>query len=400
MSTLGVDQPQIAVKLVKACLDRELHAARARAAETAKNDEPTAVPGEDKVVWRMRNDPREPLKRLIESSNDWDTLAALAERVPADFIAIIWPWFVEVFEALRQYSREREGGLGYVLEYEADFCFEGERSLGLPEPSLLAAARTAIEKLAKENLDNFRASAAADVAPVQRLIAHGVTVNPAELAHDALAFLLADHRRFYLGSIEDHSGTTTRVIAAVSDHWSEDEILDFERTVWAFNPPIPDHLQHVEGKRTWRRIVRRLKVKLLRALPARRASEQTRHRLREEERALPGGRLGVTFSGARVVGSIMSAGDTARASDDDLINAFRQLPDSTMWSHPSDWEKGGNIQLAREFANFAKEDPERAFSHHRTLRAGIWRASSRLRTRRDEREDGCGATDVRDSQAR
>jgi hypothetical protein len=125
--------------------------------------------------------------------------------------------------------------------------------------------------------------------------------------------------------------------------------------------PIPDHLQHVEGKRTWRRIVRRLKVKLLRALPARRASEQTRHRLREEERALPGGRLGVTFSGARVVGSIMSAGDMARASDDDLINPFRQLPDSTMWSHPSDWEKGGNIQLAREFANFAKEDPERAF---------------------------------------
>jgi hypothetical protein len=44
--------------------------------------------------------------------------------------------------------------------------------------------------------------------------------------------------------------------------------------------------------------------------------------------------LGVTFSGARMIGSIMSAGDTARASDDDLINAFRQLPDSTMWSHP------------------------------------------------------------------
>jgi len=41
--------------------------------------------------------------------------------------------------------------------------------------------------------------------------------------------------------------------------------------------------------------------------------------LRKEERALPGGRLGVTFSGARVVGSIMSAGNMARASDDDLI---------------------------------------------------------------------------------
>ena len=330
VSTLGVDQPQIAVKLVKAGLDREFHAARARAAETAKNDELTGVSEEDKVVWRMRNDPREALKRLIESSNDWDTLAALAERVPGDFIAIIWPWFVDVFAALRQYSREREGKLGYVLEYDADFRFEGEHNLDLPEPSLLAAARTAIEKLAKENLDQFRAWAAAasgvDVAPVQRLIAHGFTVNPAELAHDAFAFLLTDHRRFYLGSIEDHSGTTTRVIAAVSDHWSEGQVLDFEQTIWAFNPPVPDHLQHVEGKRTWRRIVRRLKVNLLRALPARRASEQTGLRLREEERALPSGRLGVVFGGARLIGSIMSAGDMARASDDDLINAFRKLP--------------------------------------------------------------------------
>jgi hypothetical protein len=363
VSTLGVDQPQVAVKLVKADLDRELHAARASAAETAKHDEPTGVQEEGKIVWRMRDDPRKPIKRLIESS--WDTLAALAERVPAEFIAIIWPWFVEVFDALRQYTREREGRLGYVLQYEADFRFEGEHNLGLPEPPLLAAARTAIEKLAKESLDNFRAWAAAasgvDVAPVQRLIAHGFTANPAELAHDGLAFLLSDHRRFYLGSIEDHSGTTTRVIATVSDHWSEGEVLDFERTVWAFNPPVPDHLQHLEGKRTWRRILRRLKVNLLRALPARRTSEQTRNRLREEERALPSGRLGVTFGDAHWIGSIMSAGDMARASDDDLINAFRQLPDSTMWTHPSDWEKGGNIQLAREFANFAKEHPERGF---------------------------------------
>ena len=401
VSTVGVDQPEIAVKLVRASLDRELDSARARAAETAKNDEPTGVPEEDKVIWQTRNDPREPFKRLIESSNDWDTLAALAERVPADFIAIIWPWFFEVFEALRQYSREREDGLGYVLEYEADFRFEGEHSLGLPEPSLLAAARTAIEKLAKENLDNFRAwtavASGVDVAPVQRLIAHGFTVNPAELAHDALAFLLADHRRFYLGSIEDHSGTTTRVIAAVSDHWGEDEILDFERTVWAFNPPVPNHRQQVEVKRTWRRLVRRLKVNLLRALPARRASEQTRRRLREEERALPSGRLGVIFSGAGWIGSIMSAGDMARAKDDELINAFRQLPNSTMWSHPSDWGEGRECPARARVREFCEGKPCAGFPHHRTLRAGIWRASGRLCTRCDERDGGFGATDVHDS---
>jgi nucleoside phosphorylase len=365
VSTVGVDQPEIAMKLVKAALDRDLRAARALAADTAKKKEPTGVSDAEKIAWRIRNNPREPLKRLTETSNEWETLTALAERAPADFITILWPWFVELFESLRQYSREREDGLGYVLKYEADFRFEGEHSLGLPEPSLLGAARTATEKLAKENVGDFRAWAMAagkiDVAPVQRLIAHTFTVNPAELAHDALAFLLADHRRFYLGSIEDHAGTTTRLISAVSDYWSEDEILNFERTVWAFHPSVPDDQQDPRGKRAWNRLVRRLKVNLLRSLPARRASERTQKRLREEERALPGERLGVTFSGAHWVGSIMSAADMARASDDDLINAFEQLPDSTMWSHPSDWGKGGNIQLAREFANFAKGDPARAF---------------------------------------
>jgi hypothetical protein len=68
VSTLGVDQPQIAVKLVRASLDRELDAARARAAEIAKNEEPTGVSEEDELVWRTRNDPREPLKRLIEGT--------------------------------------------------------------------------------------------------------------------------------------------------------------------------------------------------------------------------------------------------------------------------------------------------------------------------------------------
>jgi hypothetical protein len=107
-------------------------------------------------------------------------------------------------------------------------------------------------------------------------------------------------------------------------------------------------------------MLRRLKVDVLRALPARRTSDQTRRRLREEERALPKGPIGATFSGG-FIDSIMSAADIGRASDEDVINAFRTLPDSTEWSHPSDWEKGGNIQLAREFANFAKAEPERAF---------------------------------------
>ena len=43
-----------------------------------------------------------------------------------------------------------------------------------------------------------------------------------------------------------------------------------------------------------------------------------------------------------------------------LINAFRELPDASDWEHPRRRGMGGNIQLAREFAEFSKEHPERA----------------------------------------
>ena len=56
----------------------------------------------------------------------------------------------------------------------------------------------------------------------------------------------------------------------------------------------------------------------------------------------------------------MNAAAIARASDEDVIKAFRSIPDATGWSHPRDSILGGNIQLSREFADFSKEDPERA----------------------------------------
>jgi hypothetical protein len=56
----------------------------------------------------------------------------------------------------------------------------------------------------------------------------------------------------------------------------------------------------------------------------------------------------------------MSAQTFSRAGDDEVINAFKRLPDATEWHHPNSWMTGGNIQLSREFATFAKEDPRRA----------------------------------------
>ena len=82
--------------------------------------------------------------------------------------------------------------------------------------------------------------------------------------------------------------------------------------------------------------------------------------MEEEERRFGRERLGATFSGVHGVGSVLEAPGMARAADDDIVNAFVELPDATGWHHPKNWMSGGNIQLARAFATFAKSDPDRA----------------------------------------
>lgn len=49
-----------------------------------------------------------------------------------------------------------------------------------------------------------------------------------------------------------------------------------------------------------------------------------------------------------------------KAKDRDILQMFREVPDNTEWSHPTKWMRGGNIQLSRAFAEFAKIDPVRA----------------------------------------
>ena len=88
----------------------------------------------------------------------------------------------------------------------------------------------------------------------------------------------------------------------------------------------------------------------------------------EEVRVLGDDRVGTAFSGFQYIGSPMSRDDFARASDKNVIKAFQEVPDATDWDHPKRSMTGGNIPLSREFAEFAKSDPERAARLIRRIR--------------------------------
>jgi nucleoside phosphorylase len=364
VSTIGVSCPEFALRLARARLDRELRIAKEEADRLARDPKPELKTLDARMAWDVEKNPRGPLRKLYDNNNEWDALPALAERTPRKFLEELWPWYVELFLALQTYEAPRDRYVGYALSYEADLRLEGEHSLGLPEPALLAAARIAAERVAETEPEYFlkwmEEQLSMDATPVHRLLAHTLAGVPAGFSRTALNYLLGDPRRFYLGSIEDPTSTTRRLIEAVSGHWSEPEMRQFEAAIASYAPGYAALENDPEARRARRRMIRLVKLKLLRALPHHRVSAATRRTIAEERRVFGDRQLGVRFSGPRMIGSIMQADEIRRASDDDVINAFRTLPDATEWHHPSDWDKGGNVQLAREFANFARAEQDRA----------------------------------------
>jgi len=362
---IGIEQPGVALALVRAALDRRLALARAKAAE--RQDAKATEEDETQVaIWRARNEPGSAIKTLLETSNEWDMLASLAAQSPALMLNTLWPWFVAALEAVLEFGLELRDRPIYPLQFVADNRFEDEHSLGLPEPSLPAALRVAIERLAVDRPGDLRkwmkSALSAEFHPAHRLIAHAMASNPEEFASEALDYLLEDPRRLQLGNLEGFTSTTTRLIAAAAPHWSPEQIARFEQHIWDYKPAIPDDLSTPEGRRTWHNITRRLRLNLLRAVPRKSTTRETSNRLRTEERAIGRDRMGVEFSGVFSPASPMSADEMARARNEDILTAFQRLPDATHWDHPSDFRKGGNVQLSREFGNFAKADPARAIT--------------------------------------
>ncbi|WP_354081705.1 hypothetical protein [Constrictibacter sp. MBR-5] len=362
--TIGVAQPDVALKLVRARLNGDLSAAIEAAEARAAKPKPAFATSEDEMAWRIREDPREPIKRLIEYGDDWDSLPALAEEAPVTFLDELWPWYVEAFEALARVAGDRDFRVGYALTYDADYRFEGESDLELREHALLSAARIAVEEAAEHEPDRFALWAAENDAipltPVQRLIAHGLAHQPERFADAALDFILGDERRYYLGSIHDLRGTAKALVAAVAPYWLAERVKRFEERIRAYGPPAPADISDPKGKMVWRHSARRTQLDLLRSLPANRLSPAARRQVDEDQRRFGTRRSGATFTGPQWIGSPLEADAMAKASDADIVNAFRELPDATGWDHPRNWMTGGNIQLARAFATFAKGHAERA----------------------------------------
>lgn len=357
ISTIGAEQPEIAMKLVLTRLNRNV----AHAKEEADEGAAKRAAELDLQARLFTGSPAEAIAKVAEASDGWDCLEALAKSIPEQFLRSIWPWFTDVFTTLRELEKDQTEN--YPVRYLLDYRFDEEDSLKLGEHPILGALRTAAETFADRDSDHFLAwldeVQNEEAAPAQRLFAHALASQPECYASRALKFLISDKRRFHLGNIEDYSGTTKRLVEAVSPYWSGKEFDIFVAEVNEYSPQ-PAEWRDAKSRQYFYQDTARLKAELFEALPPDRLSTETRAFINEERRRLGPDKRGATFSGPTWVGPSMSAEEIRKADDEDVVNAFRELPDATGWDNPKTWQKGGNVQLSRAFADFAKSNHSRA----------------------------------------
>jgi nucleoside phosphorylase len=375
ISTVGVDQPDTAVRLLRAKLNRDLAVAEVEADKLKSLQRPETEDTGTLIAWEFANSPSKPITKVIEESREWDSLSSLADTAPEAVLRELWPWFQTALEALRATEERHDDSLRFALPYKLDFRFEDEHGLDLPEPSLLEGLRIAAEKLAAAQPDRFLEwldiNEAENAVPAQRLFAHVLATQPERFAPRALSFFLSDNRRFLLGSSENYFGTSKRLVQAVAPFWSDAELQRFVDAILSYNPDPQNGLTDAKSRQQFIRQIRRVRLGLLEVLPRERLASSVRRLITEEERVFPESRLGATFSGPRYIGSPMEAQAMHRASNEDIIKAFGELPDSTGWDHPKRWMAGGNIQLSRAFADFAKADPGRAIGIIHAFTPGV-----------------------------
>ena len=302
-------------------------------------------------------------ERLLDSNEDWHGIDKLALQAPRAFVERLWPWLAEVSGRLAQ---ERHPFLNeYRGHHGLSFLAESGPHRRRPLIHAIEAAFRAFAETEPEAFLSFvETNKSTEIEVLHHLIALGLEKIASSYSSKVLEYLLEDPRRFAIGDMYDTHKDSGNLISAVVPALGEDDALCLETAIigwprYRVIPPEEDHKLHFERLK-W---TREKRLRLLRRFPKERLSTNGQRHLAEEERALPNtANYDVGSLEMQVVGSPMSSEQMAKATNDQIINLFEDLPDDTEWQHPKRRfsHQGGSIQASREFADFAKNDPGRA----------------------------------------
>jgi len=320
---------------------------------------------EEDEIWPQalwRESPQVKRCRELLEGHDLHDLPALAEGAPDAFLDSIWPWFLDVMDAVTEEAHPFV--VGYRDAYSLIADIDDEDEARIEHPFWIALIR-AVEKLAEGQAEDFlafmRENEQVDFLVVQRLLAKGMVHIVGSYPDVALEFLCSDPRRLVLGSHSDNHRNTKDLIRSLAPHLDEGQFLRLEQALlnWNRYSRFPDDDAKTRLDRIgWNREHR---LRLLKALPRERMSYICRRKVEEEERAFPDLKDWDTCcSEMSWIGSPVSAEQMAAGGDEDVLNLFSELTDEHDWDHPRQSMQGGAIQAGRELAKLAESDPERA----------------------------------------
>jgi nucleoside phosphorylase len=361
--SLAITQPELAARLIRAKLEHLV-------TEASRNERPDPFPEsedqEELIAWYMRNRPNKKFIGILEE-NEWVALHTLAEAAPQTFLVHLWPWYLSVFKKIVQRAKVVEVKHSFVGQYYIELNLSSSSGSESRERPPLDALQITIEEVARHQPDVFaewvKENSDFAIYPVQQLIARGYTVSPERFARRALDWLVADFRRFELGTVYSLRDDSVQLVKSCAPYVDQEYVRRFEKAVLNYNPEIPEHISGAEQRRNFLNLVRASKKDLLEAVGVERLSDKGRDLVVTEQRALGERFDQVVHQGeGGYIGSPMGADSMQKAKDQDILKIFREVPDNAGWSHPRDFMRGGNVQLSRAFADFARNTPGRARS--------------------------------------
>lgn len=303
----------------------------------------------------------------------------LADAAPREFAEELLNDFLTC--AAKDVQPFREGVKRYPKSHSLpwDWDFDRERD------KVLEAFRDAVNGFAQNHPSEARpylhSLAEVEVEQVQEVVAHAYIAGGKALAADAAKFLLADERRLHLGdahvelepgmsSIE--SGLTSQeLIEAIALHLPDDDVEKIRDKIesWSlygsdFNksdePAIRlERLKWADQNRL--ELMERLPNRFLSPLRKRQIADWRASRKRPIARERGG-------SMATFVGSPMPHTAMLKARDDDIFKMLDEINDTSdgrSRRRPISMD-GGVVELSRAFAEFGKEQPQRAIAMART----------------------------------
>ena len=360
--------PKVIVRYLKARLDKVT-------TDTAipSSQLPPEASVTEQIDSRLRNsDALTAYERLIDENFHWHNIDRLAMNAPAAFVREIWPWLVDLFERI---TPEKDPFLNQYRDHHG-LAFERETDDRQP---LQNAIEVAVRGFADADVEGFiefvETNKNTDLKVLHRLLAFGLERIVQQQPTAVLEYLLEDPRRFAIGDMNNIHRESQALISAVAPELKNNEALRLERAIkcWPYYRIVPER-EDASSRLEHRKWTREQRLRLLHAFPFDRLSSSGQRHLREEERAFPS----TLTQETRVIefqriGSPMSTEQMTKATDDEIFALLKELTDDTGWNHPTRrWADpvGGSIQASREFANFAKNAPDRALNLIRRFQVG------------------------------